>query len=238
MRRKKGIVCVLMCGVMLLFTGCGEKPYELTKEEQNKIADYAAHVVTKYNGSQEEGLLKVEPEEILAQEEEDAEDSSKQEEKKEEDKKSRSGEGSVDKPKEETVSLNKALQMESGLHASFARYDVTDSYVEADYFAMNAASGKTYLVVHINLEAQEQDVNCDMLSKDLKFRVIINGEKEVGAQTSILLNDLSTYQGTIARGNAQDCVLLFETEKEAVDHIESLGLKVLKGTSSSIVDLQ
>lgn len=238
MRRKKGIVCVLMCGAMLLFAGCGEKPYELTEDDQSKIADYAAHVVTKYNGSQEEGLLKVEPEEILAAEEEDTENSAEQDEKKEENEKNQSGGGSVDKPKTETVSLNKALQLESGLKASFARYDVTDSYVEADYFAMNATSGKTYLVVHINLEAEGQDVDCDMLSKELKFRVVINGEKEVGAQTSILLNDLSTYQGTITQGSAQDCVLLFETETEAVNNIESLGLKVVKGTSSSIVNLQ
>lgn len=234
MGRKKGMICVLMCGAMLLFTGC-EEAYDLTEEDQSRIADYAAHVVTKYNGSQEEGLLKVEPE--MIQEEEDETDGSQdQEEKKEESKTSQSGQADTDKT--ETVSLNQALQLESGLKASFARYDVTSSYVEADYFAMNATSGKTYLVVHINLEAEGQDVNCDMLSKDLNFRVLINGEKEVAAQTSILLNDLSTYQGTIAQGSAQDCVLLFETEEENVSNIESLGLKVLDGASTSTVTLQ
>ncbi len=234
MGRKKGMICVLMCGAMLLFTGC-EEAYDLTEEDQSRIADYAAHVVTKYNGSQEEGLLKVEPE-TIQEEEEETDGSQDQEEKKEESKTSQSGQADTDKT--ETVSLNQALQLESGLKASFARYDVTSSYVEADYFAMNATSGKTYLVVHINLEAEGQDVNCDMLSKDLNFRVLINGEKEVAAQTSILLNDLSTYQGTIAQGSAQDCVLLFETEEENVSNIESLGLKVLDGASTSTVTLQ
>lgn len=234
MGRKKGMICVLMCGAMLLFTGC-EEAYDLTEEDQSRIADYAAHVVTKYNGSQEEGLLKVEPE-TIQEEEEETDGSQDQEEKKEESKTSQSGQADTDKT--ETVSLNQALQLESGLKASFARYDVTSSYVEADYFAMNATSGKTYLVVHIDLEAEGQDVNCDMLSKDLNFRVLINGEKEVAAQTSILLNDLSTYQGTIAQGSAQDCVLLFETEEENVSNIESLGLKVLDGASTSTVTLQ
>lgn len=242
MIRKKGMICVLMCGAMLLFTGCGEKPYDLSKEEEGKIADYAAHVVTKYNGSQEEGLLKIEPELLDDQEEEDAEKNSKKEEPEE---KSKDQEQQGDKknseaeePEEETVSLSKALQLEDGLNAVYDRYDITDSYVEADYFAMNATSGKTYLVLHIDLTADGQDVNCDMLAKNLKFRVVINGEKEVGAQTSILLNDLSTYQGTIPQGDTQDCVLLFETETDAVSNIESLGLKVLAGGSSSLANLQ
>ena len=92
MRRKKGIVCVLLCGAMLLFTGCGEEPYNLSDEDQAKVADYAAHVVTKYNGSQSEGLIASEPEEIQPEEETKAEtteeteeeESAKKQEKKEE----------------------------------------------------------------------------------------------------------------------------------------------------------
>lgn len=236
MRRKKGIVCVLLCGAMLLFTGCGEEPYNLSDEDQAKVADYAAHVVTKYNGSQSEGLIAIEPEEIQPEEETKAETTEETEE--EESAKKQEKKDSSVETKTETVSLKKALKLETGLDASFTRYDLMDSYVESDYFAMNAMSGKTYLVIHINLTAEGADTSCDMLSKNLNFRVVINGEKEVGAQTSILLNDLSTYQGTIAQGSPQDCVLLFETEKESVENIESLELKVLDGTSSSLVKLQ
>lgn len=236
MRRKKGIVCVLLCGAMLLFTGCGEEPYNLSDEDQAKVADYVAHVVTKYNGSQSEGLIAIEPEEIQPEEETKAE-TTKETEEEESAKKQEKKDASVE-TKTETVSLKKALKLETGLDASFTRYDLMDSYVESDYFAMNAMSGKTYLVIHINLTAEGADTSCDMLSKNLNFRAVINGEKEVGAQTSILLNDLSTYQGTIAQGSPQDCVLLFETEKESVENIESLELKVLDGTSSSLVKLQ
>lgn len=238
MIRNKGMICVLMCGAMLLFTGCGEEPYNLTKEEQGKVADYAAHVLTKYNGSQEEGLLKIEPELLDTSEEQENSTQTEQQDDNEQQGSSGDSSSETDKPQEETVTLTQALQLESGLSASFDRYDVTDSYVEADYFAMNATSGKTYLVLHINLTAQEQDVDCDMLAKNLKFRAVINGNKEVGAQTSILLNDLSTYQGTITQGAVQDCILLFETETDAVSEIESLGLKVLVGSSSSLVNLQ
>lgn len=75
-----------------------------------------------------------------------------------------------------------------------------------------------------------------MLKKNLKYRVVINGDKTVAAQTSILLNDLGTYQGTIAGGSAQECVLLFETEKQNVEDITSLQLKVSDGSTSTVSD--
>ena len=49
MGRKKGLVSILLCGVMLSTAGCGTKPYDLSSEEQEKVAAYAAHVVTRYN---------------------------------------------------------------------------------------------------------------------------------------------------------------------------------------------
>ena len=99
---------------------------------------------------------------------------------------------------------------------------------------MNATAGKTFLVVHVNLKATGGDIECDMLKKNLKYRVVINGDKTVAAQTSILLNDL----GTIAGGSAQECVLLFETEKQNVENITSLQLKVSDGSTSTVSELQ
>ena len=57
MGRKKGLVSILLCGVMLSTAGCGTKPYDLSSEEQEKVAAYAAHVVTRYNDRQDEGLI-------------------------------------------------------------------------------------------------------------------------------------------------------------------------------------
>ena len=128
-----------------------------------------------------------------------------------------------------------------GFSFSYEGYELDDSYPdtgEETYFAMNATAGKTFLAVHINLKATGGDVECDMLAKNLKYRVVINGDKTVAAQTSILLNDLGTYQGTIAGGSAQECVLLFETEKQNVENITSLQLKVSDGSTSTVSELQ
>ena len=239
MGRKKGLVSILLCGVMLSTAGCGTKPYDLSREEQEKVAAYAAHVVTRYNDRQEEGLIRIQQEDVSEEtadsKEPQAETKDKQENTEDNTKNVTSD---AEKPKAETVSLRQALKLEDGLDASFENYDVTDSYVESDYFAMNATAGKTFLAVHINLKATGGDVECDMLAKNLKYRVVINGDKTVAAQTSILLNDLGTYQGTIAGGSAQECVLLFETEKQNVEDITSLQLKVSDGSTSTVSELQ
>lgn len=239
MGRKKGLVSILLCGVMLSTAGCGTKPYDLSSEEQEKVAAYAAHVVTRYNDRQDEGLIKIQQEDVSEEtadsKEPQAETKDKQENTEDNTKNVTSD---AEKPKAETVSLRQALKLEDGLDASFENYDVTDSYVESDYFAMNATAGKTFLVVHVNLKATGGDIECDMLKKNLKYRVVINGDKTVAAQTSILLNDLGTYQGTIAGGSAQECVLLFETEKQNVENITSLQLKVSDGSTSTVSELQ
>ncbi len=240
MGRKKGLVSILLCGVMLSTAGCGTKPYDLSSEEQEKVAAYAAHVVTRYNDRQDEGLIKIQQEDLSKEDTTE----SKEQQTDTKDKQETSADpaknttADAEKPKTETVSLRQALKLEDGLDASFENYDVTDSYVESDYFAMNATAGKTFLAVHINLKATGGDIECDMLKKNLKYRVVINGDKTVAAQTSILLNDLGTYQGTIAGGSTQECVLLFETEQQNVENITSLQLKVSDGSTSTVSELQ
>ena len=49
-------LAALMAASAVLLGGCGEAPYELTEQESNIIANYAAHIVMKYDLNQKEGL--------------------------------------------------------------------------------------------------------------------------------------------------------------------------------------
>ena len=123
MGRKKGLVSILLCGVMLSTAGCGTKPYDLSSEEQEKVAAYAAHVVTRYNDRQDEGLIKIRQEDLS---EDTADSKTTQTDTK--DKQETSGDSAknttaeTEKPKAETVSLRQALKLEDGLDASFENY--------------------------------------------------------------------------------------------------------------------
>ena len=49
-------LAALMAASAVLLGGCGEAPYELTEQESDIIANYAAHIVMKYDLNQKEGL--------------------------------------------------------------------------------------------------------------------------------------------------------------------------------------
>lgn len=58
-----------------------------------------------------------------------------------------------------------------------------------------------------------------------EFRAVVNDTETVAAQTSILQNDLSTYQEDIMAGETKETVLLFEISRD-IQEISSLQLKV------------
>lgn len=241
MRRKKYLLSILMCGVFVTFTGCGTKAYDLSETDRQNVANYAAHVLTKHNTGQSEGLTYMEFE---PQAEEDSSQQSENTDTKTADNSTDQSAGNANNNAQNTasqepaaVSLEQALGLGNGVTAAYSHYDVTDSYVEADYFSMNASAGKTYVVIHIDLTATGGEASCDMLSKKLSYRLSINGEKAVGAQTSILLNDLSTYQGTVGT-QPTDCVLLFEVSADKAQNITSLDLKIGASGNMSTVKLQ
>ena len=60
----------LLFSALVLTTGCGEKAIQLTDEEEGLIVDYTAHVVSKFNTRQPDGLVYVD----TSQEEEESEE--------------------------------------------------------------------------------------------------------------------------------------------------------------------
>lgn len=243
MRQKKYLLGIIMCGVFVMLTGCGTKAYDLSEADQQNIANYAAHVLTKHNARQGEGLTYMEFESEAKQDsdqqqpEETDTQTTKENNTNTNNSNSTNNNAQSTEVQEPAVTLEQALGLGNGVTAAYSHYDVTDSYVEADYFSLNASAGKTYVVLHINLSATGGEASCDMLSKKLNYRLSINGDKAVGAQTSILLNDLSTYQGTVS-AQPTDCVLLFEVSADKAENITSLDLRVGESGKMSTVKLQ
>lgn len=56
---RKAIVLGILAVMMLLMTGCGDQLVDLTDEEEAKIVTYAAHVISKFNKKQPDGLCYV-----------------------------------------------------------------------------------------------------------------------------------------------------------------------------------
>ncbi len=236
--RMKAVAAI--CTATLLLGGCGEAPYELTQSEESLIVNYAAHVVAKFNVKQKDGITYVDPSKLQPQEETEtelAEETPQDTSTETTDGTQNAGEGG--QPQENAEQTGKTLQDlfgTDGLSVSYTGYDVNASYVEEDYYSLNAPAGSTYVILNVNVANNTgQDITLDNLSKKPSFKAMINGE-EVPAETTILLTDFSTYQGTIAAGQSVNTVLIFKVNEETGANITDMNLEVnVNGEKTAVI---
>lgn len=239
MRRTKVQMTTAALMAAMLLGGCGEAPYELTEAEENVIVNYSAHVVTKYNTYQKEGLTYVWDEDTEEEETEVAEVVAENtQEAATEDTADASGE-SVEVAETETPSLPTAtlydLFGEPGLEVNYVGARIAENYVEDDYYVMNPDTNKNFLILGIDItNTSEVPVDVDYLSKDASFEVTLNGTTYATAETSLSLGDFSTFDGIVASGQTKETILLFQVPAE-VTSVESIKLVVTVGESYQII---
>lgn len=231
MKKSKMKVCAVLLLTAFVATGCGDEVYDLTDTEETQIVNYAAHVVSKFNTRQPDGLVyvKASVEETEETEEAVSTEETAEELSTEETTETTPEENAVQTEEENTqpqqATLTETLQI-AGVEADFVSAELRDSYVEEDYFAMDASEDKTYLVVNVSLtNTTEEDIDCDLLSQTPQFQANVNETGYVPAETTILLNDLSTYQGVIPAGSSAETVVLFQVSKD-VNQVDTLKLQI------------
>lgn len=251
--KKKSKVGILLLVLSLAAGGCGQKPITMTQEEEAMIVAYAAHVVSKFNTRQPDGLSHVseavyekktagdtkQPEETdteAVQAEEAVDGTEVQNGNQEETEQKKEDEPQQEDNKTGQASLSEALGLD-GIAAEYKEAELKASYVEPDYFALDASAGNTFLIVHITLTNEtDQEIACDILSQKLEIKALINDSVQALARTTILLNDLGTYQDTIGAKASAETVLFFEVPADKVSSIESLKLTIEKdGVSKEVV---
>ena len=197
--------------------------------------DYTAHVVSKFNTRQPDGLVYVD----TSQEEEESEEpveTGAEEETTEQDAVSQMEQNDGQAQEEAqpvSMTLTEALQI-AGVDAQVTSTELgAASYEEGDYYAMDASAGKTFLVVHVTLSNQTaEDISVDLLSGQPQFGAEVNGAGAVSAEMTVLSNDLATYQGTLAAGSSVDTALLFQVPADGVTQVDTLEHLTLHGTGT------
>lgn len=122
-------------------------------------------------------------------------------------------------------------------------YEVTDSYPEGDdvnpYFTMDASAGNKLLVLHFDLtntSGSDMDVNLNTLN--LRYRVSLNGGKNKFVMTTLLENDILSYVGTIPAGQTEDIIAICEISEEEAANIQNIDFTVRGDDFSSVISLQ
>lgn len=237
----------------------------MTEDEKAAIVHYSAHVVSKFNKKQPEGIQDVAVLKAIDKlKEEEAQKRRRERERREQERleklginpdeagqnqtqdqadqnqQSQTGNGQpADSSDQQNqyVSLKQALQLKE-ISAAYRRYELVSAYQASQSYMVRANSGNELLVLHINLKnSGSKTAECDILSKMPSFTLKVNDDIEVAADTTILLNDLGTWQDRIRAGDKAKTVLIFQVKKGAVKSIKNMDLEVTIGGEASLVHL-
>ena len=242
--RNKNIVCgALLCTMMLSMTACGNEIPDLTEEESQRVGEYAAVTLLKYDANNRSRL--VDPEMVIAKlEKEAAREAAKaaQEEVKAEET-GNTGTTEVTMPTAQediTASMEDFFGLPEGISITYEDYMVTDSYPEdeAEYFALDASAGKKLLVLRFCLtNGTEQEEKIDLLNTNSRYIITVNDSIRANALTTMLPNDMSTYAETLEPGQDQELVLLLEVNEDVAGAIQAIALHFKNASNEYTIQL-
>lgn len=222
MKKRMQFLTILLASTVVL-GGCGTSLYELTDEEEDLIVSAAAQAVAKHNVFQLDGITDVEPETEPQMQENTTEQDTQQVQ---EETNTNTNTGDT-KTNTQTKEIALSDLLGKNLKVSYKGYSTASSYQEGDYFNVNATSGKTLIIMNINVKnTGKKNIKIDMLSKDVTFYGCFNGTDRIVEKKILGTKNLSTYQGKIKPGKSIKTVLAFEVSKKQADEISTQNLQV------------
>lgn len=234
---------ILLAGTLLVsLSGCGNTIPALSEEQEALVVEYASTAVLKHDANYQGKLVDLS---TLSNEEETPEEETTQEPVEEADIPKEPEQ--MQEPQQDVLSAEQAeaeIQADAeqilGLQdvsLTYSGYEVDEFYPKNGneiYFVMNATPGNNLLVVKFtlrNLLNEEQDIQIQ--PGTVRVKIIMNGE-EKNALTTMLLNDLATYQGTLGPNEETELVVVGEYPVEDLQVIDSLSVK-LKNESGEVI---
>lgn len=243
---KRKLIAIMISGVMMFsLTGCTTEVIELTDTEEQIISEYAAHAVLQHFGKNQHNIV----EELLVEEE--IEEQLSDEEFFGDEPKEETPEDGIqvivpDTMPEVTVSANSDMSIEEffgieDLEIRYKDYTVTKTYPEVSeeefYVSIDATEGSNLLVLKFdvaNLTGTDYETN--MLRYGLKFKVGVNGASPRWVLSTMLMNDLTTYNEVIPANGTVELVLAMEIPEDT--SVEQLSLMMKKGENSFTKDIK
>lgn len=249
---KKAIITVGVAALVL--TGCAGE-VDLSEEDTARVAQYAADLVLKYDSNYKERLLTLEEQaeakeklRLAAERDERLQEllnqknhpKTEETEKKEPGKNSGSEEGGKQEEPEIMYSLNDVVKV-NGFSFQNNGYEIVGEYPEVSdenqdiSMEVRAASGKKMLIVKYGItNTTDTKAECDLFSKDISAKVVVNGNVKADSMITMLLNDFSTLKTEIEPGTTYEAVLAFEIPEEAAN-VQSMELSMtIEGNTYNI----
>lgn len=237
MENRKSVLGLVLA-TMFFLTGCGATLPEMTAEQEDKIVEYAAGLVMRHTNDYESRLVD------LSLYSNPMEEDDTEEQKKEETGKMDEVADTeiVDVTEEGTMTLEEVLLPE-GMELSYLGCRVTDSYPDGEgsdpFFALDATEGKKLVIMQFLIKNNSgQEAEIDIFSQLPMSTLVINGNETVGILSTMLLDDLSTFIGSIMDGGEVALVLIAETDCQNTEEISTLKLTIKTKVGKATETLQ
>lgn len=241
--------CLLMASVFL--TGCSNAIPEMDEAAEEMVVEYAVSIVKKYDQNYT-GKLKTLSEQTEAEVSEI--DSREENPPKAVEENTEASAGNSSLQPDSNVVVNDNTQVQASEAAStieaflnlntvsfnYEGYETADCYPKQEtgtYFVMNSTEGNDLLILKFRVQnlIQEETV-LDMISTGVRFKIIVNGETK-NALTTMLLNDIAGYQGTLEAGGSTELVAVCEIPENQTGTIESLSIIVKNEDATATISL-
>ncbi len=263
-KKKLALLIVSLCAILLV--GCG-KVIDLTDEETQLIAEYAAELLLKYDinyvdridqGNEKAKELSSEALESTVEEltteqitselttedtstekqiSDESADVNTDDKVPEDERKESSG--------DETVGTESDIAVIAGIDGAkitFRNYSIVDMYPATDeqgeFIYLEASEGYQLLVLQFDvLNTTSEVVPVSLLDKELDYRIVCNGTKAANPMLTILMDDLGTLETNVEPDVPQEAVLIFQISDGMQDGLETMDLYVTYNNIENVIQI-
>lgn len=244
---KKVISYLIICVCCFMLCGCTNYP-NMKQEDYDLVAEYAAGLLLKYSETAdnrlvdlEDAYLELETEETITVDEETTEEVRVEEIPEEPIEPETPVIDNTEQNEEVSLIPIQDVMGMSNLSIELSGYDIKDSYPDegGTYFALDATDGNKLLVAKVTLiNNTDSNIDINMLEQNVTFKISLNGSEYKFALSTMLLDDLSTYVGTIGSGSSVELVLISEWSEELLNSMSNPVLSIKNGEMDGQYSLQ
>ena len=243
-------ISILLCGIGIActLTGCGDTVPELTQEENDVITEYAVGLLLKYDKYHSSRLVDLtayeeEQDSAKAEELEEFEEENNVEPEEIQDEPSVDNAEVVDVSEEYSASSIEEFYGIEGFSFQYTGYELKNEYPEVAqdsaeaFFAMQATPGTQLLVLKfqaVNNSGMERELN--MLNYGMRSKVSVNGESSKSVLSTMLLNDIQTYKGTLEANSSTELVAIVEVPEGT--NVNNISIQLRSDDDSAMISLQ
>ncbi len=226
--KKVSVLIIIMLFVCGLCSGCGGIK-ELTDEESERISEYAAMLLLKYDANYSNALL----EEEKKEEEEEKKEKEAEEEKQEPVQEPETVSGDAVEPDNNTPPAEPERKLNEvfgfpNIEINYSGCIFTKVFPEngVEGYSVQSGQGKKLLILKLQIKnTGSEAATVDILSGNPSVRIHFNNE-EVVAKMTIIPEDFGTFCGEIPAGGTTEKVLVGEVSEGFNEQLESLFLTI------------